>query len=312
MRGRASPLVALAVALGLLIGLAPPAHAVDPSAQKGEEQRPVVIKKKDQEPVKKSWSVWAIFETHWKAVHDNYVSDDVYHMLYLWANYDPPRFWKIPALGRFSLRVDFTRKYVADQDESGILFGDVRLYYSRPFSFRIKGQEFLGRGYFYWTFPSSKVSQQEGNIARPTVLLTFVKELPAGVSLILRPFARLNWARYAEATGGMPNQRWMLGYDAWAIWSLPWHKKFGLGGIAGQTFYDRYAARDGETQPWNGEWFWEAFVRYSIFTKPRWPLDLDVYLNVTSGHRYVEDGVWRTRFIDRRDTELYLSIWAMY
>jgi hypothetical protein len=201
---------------------------------------------------------------------------------------------------------------VADPDESGVLFGDLRLYYSRPFSFSIKGQEFMGRGYLYWTFPTSKVSQKEGNIARPTLLGTLVTEVPHGVSFIFRPFVRFNWARYAEAEGGMPNQKWMMGYDLWATWQLPWHKRLGLGLIGGQDWYNRYDARDGESQPWGFEWFWEAYVSYGVLTKPRWPLSLDFYLNIASGHRNIEDGVWRARFVDRRDTEMYFSIWAMY
>jgi hypothetical protein len=282
---------------------------VDPTANQEQQKTAGVVQKNAVQEAVKAWSVWAIFETHFMVVRDNLPQNDIYHVLYLYGNYDVPRLWKIPPLGRFSLRLDVTRKYVADPDESGFLFGDLRLYYSRPIAFSIKGQDFGGRWYFYWTFPTSKVSGQEGNIARPTLLVSLGKDLPKGFSLLLRPFARLNWDRYAEAEGGAPNQRWVLGYDFWVMYTLPIHKRLSFGGIWGQDWYDKYAARDGGSQPWNSEYYWEVYTGYTLVEKP---LTFDVNLSLTSGRKTIEDGVWRFHFVDRDETELYLSLRAFY
>jgi hypothetical protein len=319
-KNRCGPLVRVLTALALLCAPAV-SLAWDPNAKQDQERKAAeqaqraaaaraaagVVVKKVERP--KPWSVWGIFETHWSVVRDNQAKNDFYHVLYLYGNYDLPKVRDYWPTGRISLRMDFTRRYVADPDESGILSGDLRLYYSYPFSFKVKGQEFLGRGYFYWTFPTSKLAQKEGNIARPTILFQLMKELPKGFTLLLRPMIRFNWDKYAEAEGGAPNRKWDLAYDISAIWTLPWHKPLNLSLTWYQGGFNSYDSREGETQPWNQEYAWEASVGYSFLQKP---VNLEAYIAITSGRRAIEDGVWRFHFTDRDETEGYLSLRAIY
>ncbi len=267
------------------------------------------VKKGAAKAKKRPWFFDALFETHFLATRDNLYSNDVYSTLYLTGNYDLPGVRAISSLGRISLRGNLTFRYIADPGESGTLLGDMRLYYSHPFSFSVKGQKFGGRGYFYWTFPTSKVSQQEGNISRPTLLVAFSKQLPLGLTLYLRPFARVNWAEYAEKEGGNMNTKWVLGYDIQLTYSLPFHKRMSLGAGWLQDWYNKYASRDGYSQPWNSEYYWEVFAGYSIFTKP---VSLDAYLALASGRTAISDGVYRFRFMERNDTEIYFSLSARY
>jgi hypothetical protein len=136
-----------------------------------------------------------------------------------------------------------------------------------------------------------------------------MKELPRGFSVLLRPMARLNWARYAEAEGGAPNRKWELGYDIWGLWTFPWHKRLNFGAIWYQNWFNRYISRDGASQPWNSEYAWEVFTGYALLEKP---VSLEASLSLTSGRKTYEDGVWRFHFVDRDETEGYFTIRVIY
>ena len=295
---RAGPLLVLLVLL-LLPGAA---RAVNPNSN--QEQKARVVKKE-----LRYWSVDALFETHFTVIHDNEYSNDVYHVLYMRANYDWPRMGYLPPLGRFTIRADITRKYVADPDESGVLFGDMLFYWSRAWAFNIKGQQFGIRPYLMWSFPTSKLADKESNIARPTVLVALSKPLPYNLHFFVRPYGRLNWDRYAERSGGEPNIKWQLGYDMQLLYTFHLHQKLSFGGTWGQEWLDRYDSRDGYSQPWNSQYYWELFTGYSILEKP---VSLGAYLTLSSGRKTVEDGVYRFHWVDRDETEVYLSINARY
>lgn len=290
----------LVVAAALVLLGAGEARAVDPNAQ--DEQAAKVNKKAD-EPERRPWFVDFLFETHWMVVRDNLPDNDIYHMFYLRGGYD------IPKVGQLAARLDVTRRYVSDPQESGVLFGDALLYFSRGFKVDIAGQDFGVRPYFYWTFPTSKVSQKEGNIGRPMLLVALTKSFPFGLDAFVRPFVRLHWMRYAEAEGGQPNRRWMLGFDMLVNYAMPFHKRLSVGGDIGVYWQDRYASREGLSQPFNSAYWWELYAGYTFLQKP---VTLEAYLALTSGRWSVEDGVSRFHVFDRDETEMYLSLHARY
>jgi len=230
-------------------------------------------------------------------------------VLYLRANYDWPRMGYLPPMGRLTLRMDVTRRYVADPDESGFLFGDMLLYWSRAWAFDVKGQKFGVRPYLMWSFPTSKLADLEGNIARPTVLVALSKPLPYNLYFFIRPYGRINWDRYAERVGGESNIKWQLGYDMQLLYAFHLHQPLSFGATWGQEWFDRHESRDGYTQPWNSQYYWELFTGYSILEQP---VSLGAYLTLSSGRKTYEDGVWRFHWVDRDETEIYLSVNARY
>jgi len=287
----------------LLLTFAPgAAWAVNPNSN--QEQKAKVVKKG-----LRYWSVDGLFETHFTVIRDNEYSNDAYHVLYLRGNYDFPEMGYLPPLGRFTVRIDISRRYVADPDESGFLFGDMLLYWSKQWKWDIKGQEVGLRPYLMWSFPTSKLARQEGNISRPTVLLAFSKPLPYNLYAFVRPYGRLNWDRYAEREGSDLNTKWQLGYDIQLVYSFHLHPALSLGGTWGQEWADKYESRDGYDQPWNQQYYWEVFAGYQILNKP---VSLGAYLTLASGRKTFEDGVWRFHWVDRDETELYFSISARY
>lgn len=339
-RGLVAPLIA-----GLLLALAPPALAVDPTyneeqvkkkkAEEAAKKKAEAEVKKEAEAEAKPWFFDALFETHWIAVRDNMASNDVYHVLYLRGNYDLPPFWKIPALGRVSLRMDISKRYIAMPNETGFLFGDMRLYFSRAFGFSIAKQDFSGRAYFYWTFPTSKLSIRESNVSKPTLIVALAKALPWNITVFARPFIRLNWSSSAQKTeldtdecyggtvpingvgtfdvggcGGTPNTKWLLGYELQATYNLHVHKPVVFGFTWGQYGYNKYESRDGYNQPWDQTYYWELFAGYNM----PWfkPVDVGAYLTLASGREAIENGVYRFHWIDRDETEFYLSISGKY
>jgi len=300
MRNRFTTGLGSAVLLVLL--LAPgAASAVNPNAN--EEQKRIVKKEL------RYWSADALFETHFDVIRDNEYSNDVYHILYLRANYDTPEMGFIPNLGRISLRLSVQRNYIADPDESGFLFGDIYLYWSKQFSFTVMGQKFGVRPYFYWTFPTSKESQQQGNVARPTWLVALSKALPANLYAFVRPYWRYNWHRYSTREGGNPNLRWILGYDMQLLYTFHLHDRLSFGATWGQEFANYYGGVEGYDQPWQQWYYWEAFTGYTLLKKEP---NLGLFLTLTSGRAVYEDGVPRFYFSERDETEIYITINASY
>jgi hypothetical protein len=304
--GRGLPLLLLL----LVAALARPAWAVNPPAdeeQKKKDKKELEIKKEAEKP--KLWRVDLQLYTYFTVVHDNEYSNDAYHIMYLRGNYDVPAFWKLPAIGRFSLRLDVTRRYVADPDESGFLFGDMLFYWSRAWKFNVAGQDFDIRPYVMWTFPTSKLARKEGNIARPTLLFALHKALPYNLHAFLRPYFRLNWHRYAEMERGAPNTKWQMGYDIQLTYNFHLHKRLGFGATWGQEWYNRYTSRDGYSQPFNSQYYWEVFTGYTLLQKP---INLSTYLALISGRVNIEDGVYRFHWMDRDETLVYILVNASY
>lgn len=355
-----------ALAALAVLALASPALAVDPTYNKEQLEKgkkkgtEVEIKKAAQE--KKPWFFDALFEMHFKAINDTVANgggggftpfmgerddssrgvqtglNDFYEVLYLKANYDLPALGPLPPLGRISFRVSASLFHMMDEGDNRLLFGDLRLYYSRGFAFNVAGQNFGGRVYFYWTFPTSELSVKESNISRPTLLVALAKNLPYGFTLFFRPYLRLNWDRYAERSsmasddcreydqqfsfaeepirtgtcGGQPNDKWLLGYELQAVYNLWLHKPVNLGFTFGQYAISKYAAVDGRDQPWNYAYYWEVFAGYDL----PWlkPVDMGAYLTLSHFRDQVfeGDGVPRYDVFDRDHTELYLSISAKY
>ena len=302
LRARAVPLV-LPVALLMASGLA---HAVNPNAN--EEQKTTVNREL------RYWSVDTLFETHFTVIRDNEYSNDVYHLLYLRGNLNLPRMGGLPSLGRLSLRLSARRNYMADPGESGFLFGDIDLYWSRQFSVSVSGQKFGVRPYLYWTFPTSRESRQQGNIARPTFLVALSKKLPLNLHAYVRPYARVNWHRYSsrggdDVKGGGPNTRWLLGYDVQLLYTLHLHDRVSMGASLGQEFVNYYGGVTGADQPWQQFYFWEAFFGYTFLKKEP---NLGAFVTLTSGRPVYEGGVPRFHFFDRDETEVYLTLNASY
>jgi hypothetical protein len=364
LRGRWGPVGPALAALAVLT-LATPAAAVDPTYNKEQLEKSKLkgtaaeLKKAAEE--KKPWFFDALFEMHFKAINDTVADsgkggfvpfkgesddlrgeqtglNDMYEVLYLKANYDLPALGPLPPLGRISLRISASLYHVMDKGDNRLLFGDMRLYFSRGFAFNVADQDFGGRVYFYWTFPTSETSVKESNISRPTLLLALSKNLPYGFTLFFRPYIRLNWHRYAERTsiasgdcrewvqeipgsdrmatftdcGGEANPKWLLGYELQAVYNLWLHKPVNVGLTFGQYATSKYAVSDGRDQPWNYAYYWELFAGYDL----PWlkPVDMGAYLTLSHfrDRIFEGDGVARVDFTDRDHTELYLSISAKY
>ena len=286
---------------------AQPAAAQPASGQGGNEQSNAILGTESSQSTEgKNWSINALFETHWLVIRDNQPKNDVYSFMYLLGSYD------ITKKDRIALRLDATQRYLVDQGESGFLMGETRLYYSRAFDFKLFGQQFDGRGSFYFTFPTSKLTQKEGNISKPTVVISVSKELPFGLTLVAKPDSRYNWCKYAELEGGGANVRWNVGYDLLAIYQLPgpaWLHSASVGVGWGQEWFDKYPSREGYSQPWNWQYYWDLFLGYEVLTKP---IGLDFYLSLSSGKSVLEDGVFRFYWTNRHETEMYFSIFARY
>jgi hypothetical protein len=358
-RSLGSALAALAI-----FALASPALAVDPTynkeqLEKAKKKEGVDLTKKAED--KRPWFFDALFEMHFKAINDTvddggtagftpYMGErgdarggqtglnDFYEVLYLKANYDLPAMGPLPPLGRISLRISASLYHMIDEGDNRLLFGDMRLYYSRGFAFNVAGQDFGGRVYFYWTFPTSEASIKQSNISRPTLLVALTKSLPYGFTAFFRPYMRINWHRYAERysmasddcrewedkptwsdktlrftdCGGQANDKWLLGYELQAVYNLWLHKPVNLGFTFGQYAISKYAVSDGVDQPWDYAYYWELFAGYDL----PWlkPVDMGVYMTLSHFRDQVfeGDGVPRYDAFDRDHTELYLSISAKY
>lgn len=363
-RGRRRGPTGLALAALATLALASPARAVDPIYNKEQlKKRHLEVKKRAEEARdERRWYFDALFEWHFKVVNDTVTDDgqggftpyrgeqsdssrgqmsglnDFYEVLYLRANYDLPELGPIPELGRLSLRVNFLLAHMVDESENNLQFGDIRLYFSRGFSFSIADQAFGGRFYVYWTFPTSRLSRRQSNISRPTAILALSKKLPLGFTVFARPYLRYNWNRYAQyysedpdscrtfeqelipgedpittgTCGGKPNDKWLVGYELQAIYNLWIHKPVNIGLTFGQYGISKYAAADGDGQYWNYGYYWELFAGYDLpWTKP---VDLSTYLTLSHVRDPVfeGDGTPRYDLFDRDHTELYLSIAAKY
>jgi hypothetical protein len=359
LRGRWGPVGPALAALAIL-ALASPALAVDPTYNKEQLKKTTaadVTKKAEKRP----WFFDALFEWHFNVINDTLGDsgsagftgaggesrdlrgaqtglNDFYEVLYLKANYDLPALGPLPPLGRLSLRISASLYHIMDEGDNRLLFGDMRLYYSRGFSFNVADQDFGGRVYFYWTFPTSKRSIKDSNISRPTLLVALSKKLPYGFTAFMRTYVRLAWSRYAERSsmasddcreydqqfsfaedpirtgtcGGQPNDKWWLGYELQAMYNLWLHKPVNVGFTFGQYAISKYAVSDGADQPWDYAFYWELFAGYDL----PWgkPVDLGAYLTLSHFRPEVfeGDGVARSDVFDRDHTELYLSISAKY
>jgi len=251
-------------------------------------------------PPSRFYQVNAIIEGHFNLVSDDYSANDAYMQYYLRGNFD------ITKRNRVSLRLDMAQQFIADPGETGLWFGDIRLYYTRKFSIPVKEDfEIAGMVYGYLTAPTSRKSIERGIITKPTLVLALAPAL-GPVSFIGRGYFQYVFAKYAQSENEDPNPQISLGYDLQVIYETPL-KWLVLSAGWSYSWTKKYRTREGEQQPWGGEYYFE-FGPTFVIPMPKKGPSLDVTLAYAQGANVIEDGVYRMHFIKRDQSEVYLSL----
>jgi len=249
---------------------------------------------------KRFYKVTGIAEFYLNVVSDDYTWSDFYAVYYLRGDFD------VTKNNRVSLRLDLTQKFVADEGESGLWFGDMRLSYTRSFLVKtaFKGYTFPAKLDFYVTLPTARASYQRGIVTKPALVGTMAPVF-GPVTLTGRLFMTYVFARYAQSKMGDPNPQFNIGYElAIAYQPLPW---LVLSADWQYTWKKLYRSREGSSQLWNADYYWEVGPTF-IPPLPKKGPALELSLLYSQGSRAIEDGVYRLYFVKRDQSQVYLSL----
>ena len=251
----------------------------------------------------KIYQIQAAYELHFNLFSDEYGPND-------WLSYYMLRFdLNLTKFDQLSLRADLEQRYIADQGESGLWFGDLRLYYSRKFAIPIKGYQLPGKVSIYLTAPTSRQSQKRSYITRPTLSLTFAPSL-GPLTLIVNGLFRYSFAKYAESgEKSSANERIATGYMLQLIWAATsW---FAPSATWQYIWSRKYESREGVGQPWQATYYWEVALNFSLPMPEKAPA-IDVSLAYAQGSNVMDEGVYRLYFSKRDQSELYLGLGLSY
>jgi len=255
-------------------------------------------------PPERFYQINGILEWHTNLVSDDYGANDFYLVYYLKGNFD------VTKNNRLSLRMDLTQRFIADEGESGLWFGDMRFYYTRKFRIMAWNDYVIpGMVYGDLTAPTSRPSLERGIITKPTVVFALAPSI-GPVTFIGRGYMQYVFARYSTSKMGDPNDQFLVGYDLQLLYVTPLEWLI-LSGDWSYTWSKKYQTRENEQQLWFGEYYWEAAVTF-VIPMPKKAPSLDFTVAYAQGANVLEDGVFRTYFVKRDQSELYLSINLVY
>lgn len=248
------------------------------------------------------WQVQGYYELHYNLISDDRSGNDwlAWYMLRGDLN--------ITDVDQVSLRMDLEQRFISDPGEAGLFFGDMRFYYGRYFSLPIPNYPISGKASFYLTAPTSRVSQERGYITRPTAVLTLVPRW-GPLTLIANGYFRYSAARFAQSRMGDPNNLLTTGYWFQLFYSpLDWFAP----SVAWQQLWSLdYRTIEGERQPWQGQYYFELALNFSVPMPERAPA-LDLSLAYAQGADVLEDGVYRMYFAKRDQSEVYFGLNLTY
>jgi hypothetical protein len=166
-----------------------------------------------------------------------------------------------------------------------------------------------GMVYGYLTAPTSRPSIERGIITKPTLVFALAPSI-GPVTFIGRAYMQYIFARYSASKMGDPNNQFLVGYDLQLLYQTPldW---LVLSGDWSYTWYKKYQTREHEQQMWFAEYYWEAAVTF-VIPMPRKAPSMDITLAYAQGANVLEEGVYRTYFVKRDQSEMYLSINLVY
>jgi hypothetical protein len=236
-------------------------------------------------------------------ISDDYSANDWLSFYMLKGNFN------ITKNNQLSLRLDMEQRFVADPGESGLWFGDIRLYYSRKFALPIPKFPIPGKVSFYLTAPTSRQSQKRSYITKPTVVLALAPSL-GPVTLVANGYFRYNFVKYAESDHrGTPNTMLTSGFMFQLIYApLDW---FAPSAAWVSTWSKPYRTRENEIQPWKENYYWEVALNFSIPMPEKAPT-IDLSLAYAQGANVLEDGVYRLYFGKRDQSEIYFGLNMIY
>ena len=252
----------------------------------------------------KLFQIQTIYEVHANLISDDRSANDWWSWWLVKGNINLTR------NDRVSLRMDLVQRYIADPGENGLWFGDLRFYYSRKFQIPLTDEIIIpGQATLYLTAPTSRQSRARDYTTRPTGILTVVPNY-GPLTLVANGYFRYSFATHAESTEGDPNTQLTTGYDLQLIyapldwfapsfaWQYVWHKPYDL----------KYADNSGN---WESEYYFEFALNFTIPMPEAFPT-LDVSLAYGQGANVKEDGIYRTYFAKRDQSEIYLGLNLSY
>jgi hypothetical protein len=251
-------------------------------------------------PPVRFYQINGIIELHTNLVSDDYSANDAYMQYYLRANFD------VTKNNRLSLRMDMAQEFIADPGETGFWFGDMRFYYTRKFKIPATGDYVIpGMVYGYLTAPTSRQSIARSIITKPTIVFALAPSV-GPVTFIGRGYLQYVFASYAESKNEDPNPQLNAGYDLQIVYETPL-KWLALFAGWSYTWTKKYRTREGEQEPWGAEYYFEIGPNFVVPMPKKGP-SLDITLAYAQGANVLEDGVYRTYFVKRDQSELYLSL----
>ena len=251
----------------------------------------------------KIFQIQGLYELHFNVISDDHSANDWLSFYMLKGNLN------ITKNNQLSLRLDMEQRFVADPGESGLWFGDIRLYYSRKFALPIPKFPIPGKVSVYLTAPTSRQSQKRTYITKPTLVLALAPSL-GPFTLVANGYFRYNFVKYAESDHrGTPNTMLTTGFMFQLIYApLDW---FAPSAAWVSTWNKPYRTRENEVQPWKENYYWEVALNFSIPMPEKAPT-LDISLAYAQGANVLEDGVYRLYFGKRDQSEIYLGLNMIY
>lgn len=249
------------------------------------------------------YQIQGLYELHFNLVSDDHSANDWLSFYMLKANFNLTKF------DQLSLRLDMEQKFVADADESGLWFGDIRLYYNRKFLIPIPKFKIPGKASIYLTAPTSRASIRRSYITKPTAVLALAPSL-GPVTLVANGYFRYCFVKYAESNHrGTPNTMITTGVMFQLIYApLPWFAP----SAAWLSYWNKpYRTRENEYQPWKQYYYWEVALNFSLPMPEKAP-SIDLSLAFAQGANVLEDGVYRLYFAKRDQSELYFGLNMIY
>jgi hypothetical protein len=282
----------------------PPATPAEP-AKPAEERAEITLDARIPTATRPDrwFHILGVYELHFNVISDEYSANDWLSWYMVKADFDVSKY------DQLSLRADLEQRYVADPGEAGLYFGDLRFYYSRKFTIPIPGFPLPGKASVYLTAPTSRESRARSYLTMPTAQLTVAPSL-GPVTLLVTGIYRYAFARYAESSeGGAPNERQTAGVAAqlvyvpvdWFAPSLYWES----------TWTDSYPTREGTSQGFRPDYRYEIAANFTVPLPEGWPT-LDLSLAWAQGASVLSDGVYRTYFAKRDQSEVYFALNLTY
>ncbi|MBN1945778.1 MAG: hypothetical protein JW797_08875 [Bradymonadales bacterium] len=286
----------------------PPAEAFPlASALSQEEEEGLEVESRlpaSIEQAERFWQVLGLYELHFNLISDDYSANDWTSYYMLRGNYD------ITQNNQIGLRLDLDQRYIADPGESGLWFGDIRLYYTRFFTLPIPDFPIPARAIAYLTAPTSRVSQERSIITQPTATLRLIPSY-GPFTLVADYTFRYTFARYAESShGATPNNMMTTGFMFWLVYNSPleW---FWPSVLWQSTWSKNYSTRENDWQPWLEDYYFEGALNFTLPLPDGYPT-AELSLAYAQGASVLEDGVYRLYFAKRDQSQIYFGLSLTY